>query len=96
MAQRLQGLGDRNGEMITREPALGSGGLPGQKIYEGCRLLGTITRKGDRLFSWIAENGKWSLTGYCLKPRSGGLESTAEDAERAIVRAIGITQDEFE
>ena len=81
---------------VRREPTLGIGGFPGQKIHDGDRLLGVITRRGAYSFGWIAEDGKFAENGECVKSRSSGSEDTAEDAERAIIRATGITQEEFE
>ncbi len=80
---------------MRREPALGMGGFPGQKLYVGERLLGTITRRGAYSFNWVAENGEFR-NGQCVRSRSGGNASTAEEAEKAITRAVGITQEEFE
>ena len=82
--------------MIRREPCLGTRGFPGQRIYQKERWLGTITRTSDCGFWWIAEDGKFDPVGKCIKIRSGGRANTAEDAEQALIKVLGITQEEFE
>ena len=80
---------------IRREPALGMGGYPAQEIYDNGKYLGKITRTSTYGFYWMAEDGKWD-NGKCLKMRSSGSETTAEEAEKKLIRVFGITQEEFE
>ncbi len=81
---------------IIKKPALGYKGFPGEEIWEGKRYLGKITRMGNYSFRWMAEDGQWDSNGKCIKPRSSGYEMDDLDAEKALIRVFGITQEEFE